>query len=213
MNNYVNKKGGNIEMKVLKNNDVYEKVKEEMKNGNLYEETHLHSKDQYDSDNDAHAVCQRLKELGRKTVFLTQHGIAAATWSFKEAAKKFGLKFVPGVETYYQKNASKDKDGIMVYDSTLGLEHLIIHASDDQGWKALSMAISDAQDSAGYSVMNEEILKKYFGEGSIGHNHVIASSACVSGPISMVYRKNSKIKREIEKIENRKESKTFRSFP
>ena len=205
MDNYINKKGGNIEMKVLKNNDVYEKVKEEMENGNLYEETHLHSKDQYDSDNDAHAVCQRLKELGRKTVFLTQHGIAAATWSFKEAAKKFGLKFVPGIETYYQKNASKDEDGIMVYDSILGLEHLIIHASDDQGWKALSMAISDAQDSAGYSVMNEEILKKYFGEGSIGHNHVIASSACVSGPISMVYRKNSKIKREIEKIENRKD--------
>ena len=37
--------------------------------GVYYEETHLHSKDQYDCDNDAARVCQRLKELGRKTVF------------------------------------------------------------------------------------------------------------------------------------------------
>lgn len=200
----VNEKGGYVMNKAM-SKDVYEKVNELVKNGNLYEETHLHSKDQYDSDNDAMAVCKRLKELGRKTVFLTQHGVAAATWSFKEAAKEYGLKFVPGVETYYQKDASKDESGIMTYDSVKGLEHLILHAEDDQGWKALSMAISDSQDQSGFSIMNEEILRKYFGKGSIGHKHVIATSACVAGPISMVYRQNQRIKNEIQKIDKRKQ--------
>ena len=204
INNLI-KKGGNEIMKAMVGKDTYNKVQELMNDGIMYEETHQHSKDQYDSDNGADAVCKRTKELGRKAVFLTQHGIAAATWSFKNAAQKYGLKFVPGVETYYQRTAKKDENGIMEYDATLGLEHLILHAEDDIGWKALCMAISDSQDATGYSVMNEEILRKYFGKGSVGHKHVIASSACVSGPIAMVFRKNDKIKKEISKINNRKD--------
>lgn len=192
-------------MKAMKNEAIKEEVEKLISEKVLYEETHQHSKDQYDSDNNAEAVCKRTKELGRKTVFLTQHGIAAATWSFKNAAKKYGLKFVPGIETYYQKDAKKDEEGIMTYDTILGLEHLILHAEDDLGWKALCMAITDSQDATGYSVMNEEILRKYFGEGSIGHKHVIASSACVDGPLAKVYRRNDKIKKEISKIEKRKD--------
>lgn len=171
------------------------KVIEEMKKISDYEETHLHSKDIFDCDNPAEDVCKRLSEIGRKTVFLTQHGVAAMTWDFKNAAKKYGLKFVPGIETYFQHTAYKE-NGLMQKNGFEPEKHLILHAKNDEGWKAISMAISDGQRENGYCLMNDEILNKYF----LGNNNVIATSACISGVIATVFRSNEFVEREIAKI-------------
>lgn len=178
------------------NKEVKAQLIEEIKKYSEYEETHLHSKDIYDSDNPAEDVCKRLKELGRKTVFLTQHGVAAMTWDFKNAAKKYGLKFVPGIETYFQHTAYVE-NGLMQESNMEQVKHLILHAKNDEGWKAICMAISDGQRENGYCLMNDEILKKYF----LGNQNVIASSACIKGVIATSFRANEFIEREIAKIQ------------
>lgn len=159
---------------------------------------HLHSKDQYDSDNDANRVCKREKELGASAVAITQHGVASQVESFKKAAKKYGLKLIPGIETYCR----MDIRGIMT------VVHMILLAMDDTGWKALCMAISDSQDKAGHAVMDEGLLYRYFGEGGPGHGHVIATSACIAGPVAAVFRSNERVQKEIDKVKKKRE-KTF----
>lgn len=155
---------------------------------------HLHSKDLFDSDNSAERVCKREKELGAKAVALTQHGVASQIESFKKAAKKYGLKFIPGIEAYY---------------STAGsMHHLIMLAMDDAGWKSMCIAISEGQNKNGQAVMTEELLRKHFGPERPGHGHVIATSACINGVIAAPLRANGAIEREIKKIEKRMEKAT-----
>ena len=149
---------------------------------------HLHSKDLFDSDNAAERVCRREAELGACAVALTQHGVASQVESFKKAAKKHGLKFIPGIEAYYRKGEEKK-----------GYDHLIILAKSDEGWKALCRAISATQDDAGLAVMTESDLWQYFGPGSEGHGHVIATTACISGIVADVLLTNEKIDREVRK--------------
>ena len=159
---------------------------------------HMHSKDQFDSDNAADKVCSREKELGAKAVALTQHGVASQIESFKKAAKKYGLKFIPGIEAYY---SALEK-----------MFHLIILAMDDTGWKAICMAITEGQNKSGQAVMTEEILRRHFGPGSIGHGHVLATSACINGVIAGVLRSNEAIEKEIKKVERRMQ-KAVRNAP
>ena len=79
-------------------------------------EIHAHSKDACDSDNQPSAVCKYIAANGGTAVFVTQHGVAAEWYPFKAAAKKAGLKFVPGVESYFEGN-----------------QHLILIAKSDAG--------------------------------------------------------------------------------
>lgn len=159
----------------------------EAKSGDI----HVHCCDRYDAGATAEEICKRSSELGAKAIALTGHGVASQVENFKKASKKYGLKFVPGIEAYYK---------------TDGYErHLIILAMDDTGWKAMCVAISKSQDKNGRAVMNEETLRKYFGKDGIGHGHVIATSACINGVIAGVLRENESIEREIRKVTRRME--------
>ncbi len=158
-----------------------------MKTGDL----HLHSLDQFDSQNDPEKVCKKLSEMGAKGFALTQHGVLSAVESMKDAADKYGLKFIPGVETYYS-NGMVDNC------------HLLLLSKDDDGYKAICKAVTVSNNKNGKSVMNFDTLKKYFSEGTAGHGHVIATSACIQGVLAMVLRYNESIEKEIEKLENKK---------
>ena len=158
-----------------------------MKTGDL----HLHSLDQFDSQNDPEKVCKKLSEMGAKGFALTQHGVLSAVEPMKDAADKYNLKFIPGVETYYS-NGMVDNC------------HLLLLSKDDIGYKAICKAVTETNDKNGKSVMNFDTLKKYFSEGAVGHGHVIATSACIQGVLAMVLRYNESIEKDIEKLENKK---------
>lgn len=160
-----------------------------------FTDLHLHSKDACDSDNPADAVCEKEKELGATAVALTQHGVASQIFPFKKAAKKNGLKFIPGIEAYYQTEEEKS-----------GLKHLLLLAKNDKGWKALCMAISATQNKDGLSVMKEADLWKFFGPGSEGHGNVIATTACVSGIIADILLRNHWLEKDIAKRLSRLET-------
>lgn len=150
---------------------------------------HLHFMDQFDSPNDADAICIREKELGAEGFALTQHGTLSGIEIMRKAAGRHNLKFVPGCEFYYG-----NKDDLM------NNEHLIILAEDYEGYRSLFRAVTAGQNSAGYAVLSDEILSKYFGEGGIGHGHVTATSACIQGPLAAILRTNEIIDRMIEKL-------------
>ena len=153
-------------------------------------ELHLHSLDLFDSQNDPERVAKKLSEMGAKGFALTQHGVLSAVEPMRDAAVKYGLKFIPGVETYY--------DGLVQNC------HLLLLAKDDIGFKAISKAVTASNNKAGKSVMNFKTLTKFFGTESEGHGHVIATSACIQGVLAMVLRLNESIQSDIEKLETRK---------
>lgn len=164
-----------------------------MKTGDL----HLHCLDRFDSQNEPERVCKRLKELGAKGFALTQHGMMSAVDRMREAAEKYGLKFIPGVEAYFQ-----DPEDIQK-------RHLILLARDNTGYMAISKAVTRSNDKDGYAVMNTEILKRFFGPGTEGHGHVIATSACIQGVIAMHLRKNEEVDHAIEKLQRKEERLEF----
>ena len=156
-----------------------------------FPDLHVHSMDQFDSHNDPESVCAKYKELGAEGFALTQHGVLSGIEPMREKATEYGLKFIPGIETYYGND-----------DDLRQNKHLILLSADHQGYKAIWKAVSDrqSQNSTGRAVMNDSILEKYFAEGSDGHDHVIATSACVNGVIAAIVRSNETVERDIEKI-------------
>ena len=150
---------------------------------------HLHSKDLFDSDNNAALVCKKEAELGAKAVALTQHGVASGIESFKKAAKKHGLKFIPGIETYIRRGTE-----------TTSYAHMVLLAKSDTGWKALCRAISATQSKDGTAVMTKDDLWRFFGPGTEGHSHVICMTACVSGLLGKIFSTNSEIDKEVAKM-------------
>lgn len=159
-----------------------------------YAELHLHSLDQFDSENRPDDVCKRMKELGAVGFALTQHGVLTEIEEMREACEEYGLKFVPGIETYYGEEGDLKQN-----------KHLILLSANYDGYRAIWKAVSESQNTAGFSVMNEEILKKYFAPGTEGHGNVIATSACINGVIAAVLRGNQTIDNEIEKLKRREE--------
>lgn len=161
---------------------------------------HLHSLDLWDADNDPYEVCRILKEMGAMAVCITQHGIASQVESFRKAAAAYGLKFIPGIEFYYQA------------PNSVKISHILVLSMDDTGWKAVIQAITEGQNKKGFAVMTPEILEKYFGKGTEGHGHVIATSACINGVIAAVLRENEEKEKEIEKV-RAQQQKVLKSIP
>ena len=105
------------------------------------------------------------------------------------------IKGIPCVEAYFA------DDSLFVKRA-----HLLLIPKDNTGFKALSKAVTESNknmDSQGFPLMTTNILQKYFGEGSIGHNHIIASSACESGILASVFLANNLITKQIDKEMNK----------
>lgn len=158
-----------------------------------YVDLHTH-RDQFDADNPYYAFCKRQHDLGAKGFALTSHGVLSEIEPMREAAQEFGLKFIPGIETYYGND-----------DDLVNNEHLILLSVNYDGYRAIWQAVSDSrsQNTQGRSVMNREILADYFGEGTSGHGNVIATSACINGVIAAKLRTNEVLQREIDKANTR----------
>lgn len=165
-----------------------------MENKIKYGVIHVHSENsRKDSVAKVFDLFKRAKELGAPAITLTDHGVLTGVEEAKNAAKEIGIKYIPGVEAYYE-NVDSDLNQRM---------HLILLAKDEIGYKAISLAVTESNanmDSQGFPRVNENIIRKYFAKGTIGHDHVIATSACMNGVLSAVLLMNGSVEREMEKI-------------
>lgn len=150
---------------------------------------HVHSMySKFDSPQKPDELVRRVKELGGKSVTLTDHGTMLGIEPFMDAGKKYGINTVPGVEAY-----------------TEGRQHLLIVARDYTGYLQISYAMRDAsahqEHSRGnknliYPIMTDDIIEKYFS----GSEHVIATSACIAGPLSSVLLRKRRTERKAQKL-------------
>ena len=149
---------------------------------------HFHTENsRFDSIAKMDDMCRRAKELGYTTLGLTEHGVMTSVYAFLESCKKYGLKAIPGVETYVG-----DKRA-----------HMCLFPVSEQGYKAIIKLVSESfhhVDAYDTPISSWDMLKKYFGEGSLGHGEVIASSACVGGVICKTLNANEAVDKKIKHI-------------
>ena len=83
----------------------------------------------------------RVKELGQKMIFSTQHGVVDGDKDYYKLAESNGIKFGFGVEAYWVKN-NKEKDKTN--------NHIILLAKNENGSKSIRRAISIANKDGYY---------------------------------------------------------------
>lgn len=141
---------------------------------------------------DAKEVSAVLKTIGP---FDSIKNPTNAMWPFIEkyedafvAAAKKSIQFVPGVEMYEAEPVEGDKHHY----------HIIFYAKDWEGAKVLFALCNLAQLNKVPTQQSKNIdmprctldtIRFFLGEGSRGHGHVIATSACMAGHIQSILLK------------------------
>ena len=138
---------------------------------------HLHVHDCY-SINDGlckvNDLVKRAKELGMKSLAITNHGNMYSAVYFYKACKKEGIKPIIGCEVYVQPNNKKK----LVRDN----RHLVLLAKNETGYKNLVKILSDANmEGFYYNPRTDLEFLKTHSEG------LVALSACVGGDIAREY--------------------------
>jgi len=165
---------------------------------------HIHSEFSIkDSAMSVKELLQKAAEYGAPGVILTDHGVLSGTFPLINAAKElneqmkdtgYQIKVVPGVEAYVQ------GDDIHTHNM-----HLILIPCDYVGYLSISKAVTASNKNIDNDIprMTKEILLEYFGVGSTGHGHVIATSACIGGVLSQLLLQNNRIKKPLNAIEKK----------
>ncbi len=143
------------------------------------EYTHLHLHTHYSV---LDGVCQvpplisRAKELGFKSLAITDHGSMYGCIDFYKTAEKGGIKPIIGFEAYIAPGSRFDKQSHGMKDASF---HLVLLAKNMQGYLNLSQLCTAGYLDGFYyrPRIDKELLKKH-SEG------IIAMSACLSGEIS-----------------------------
>ncbi|HSR89270.1 MAG TPA: DNA polymerase III subunit alpha [Candidatus Udaeobacter sp.] len=123
-------------------------------------------------------LVSKAKSLGYKALALTDHGNMYGAIEFYECCQKEGIKPIIGMEAYLAPGSRFDKDKDDKY------YHLILLALDYTGYKNL-MKLSSLSNLEGFYYkprIDKELLKQY-------HEGLVASSACFSGEIPWILRK------------------------
>ena len=168
--------------------------------------THCHTENSLkDSPLSATDLVKTARSMGAPAVFLTDHGYMTGIFEFLAAVEKvnkdpkdpwhgiYNMKAIPGVEAYV-----KDP-GIS------GRRHLVLVAKDYIGYKAICRAVTKSNTNVHNErpCMSGEILREFFGPGTAGHGHVIATSACVGGVLAQILLSNNVTESEISKLEKK----------
>lgn len=145
--------------------------------------THLHLHTEYsllDGANKIKVLAKKIKELGMKSVSMTDHGNMFGAIDFYTTMKKEGIKPIIGIETYLH-NAQDlhNKDSKQRF-------HLCLYAKNEEGYKNL-MYLSSMAFIEGfyyYPRINKKILRQH-------SNGLICSSACLQGEVSWQLNTNN----------------------
>ncbi|MDO8660096.1 MAG: DNA polymerase III subunit alpha [Candidatus Parcubacteria bacterium] len=139
---------------------------------------HLHNHSEYsllDGLSKIKEMVKRAKDLGMKSIAITDHGNMYGAIKFYKTCIEEGIKPIIGCEIYVAKRSKKDKEAGIDSDSN----HLILLAKNNTGYKNLMKIISIANLEGYYYKprTDMELLKQY-------HEGLICLSACLGGYIS-----------------------------
>jgi len=137
---------------------------------------HLHTHTEYsllDGLTKIRELVKTAKELGMPAIAVTDHGTMFGSAEFYLAAKKVGIKPIIGCEVYVAKESRHKKQ------KGHGMNHLILLAKNNTGYKNLCKLVSEAYLTGFYYKprIDIELLRKH-SEGLIG------LSACLKGEIA-----------------------------
>ncbi len=151
---------------------------------------HTHVRSLFDAQIEPKALYDKIKALGGRGVVITDHGVLSSIEDYRPYFDS-EVKLIPGVEVYV--------DG-----GSLGREHLILIAVNDNGYKGISKIVTRSNETmqGSFPVISKEDLftfaKDYQGD-------IIATSACMQGVLCSILLKNARIQKEIEKIREKEE--------
>lgn len=129
-------------------------------------------------------VC-RAKEMGAPAITLTDHGTMLGIEPFMLAGKKYGVNTIPGMEIYLENN-----------------EHFLLAARDFSGYQALCWLLRHAEYVMNKKTEKVRALIPYQVLRDMPHKeNVIATSACIQGPLGASYTKKFKEENKIKKLE------------
>ncbi len=139
---------------------------------------HLHNHSEFsllDGLSKIRPMVARAKELGMKSLAITDHGNMFGAIYFYKTCLEEGIQPIIGCEIYMAKRTRHDKEAGVDKD----YNHLILLAKDNLGYKNLMKIVSIAHLEGYYYKPRAdiELLKKY-------HEGLICLSACVNGYIS-----------------------------
>ncbi|WP_419766301.1 MAG: DNA polymerase III subunit alpha [Arcobacter sp.] len=138
--------------------------------------THLHLHTEYsllDGANKIKELAKKIKELGMKSVAMTDHGNMFGAIDFYKAMKAEGIKPIIGMEAYIHNSEELDDK------SHRKRFHLCLYAKNDAGYKNLMFLTSQAYMHGFYYYprINKKILREH-SEG------LICSAACLQGEVN-----------------------------
>jgi DNA polymerase-3 subunit alpha len=121
-------------------------------------------------------IFKRVAELGQTAAAITDHGSMAGVFDARKAAKKYGIKYIPGIEAYFVNDVADKKEK---------RRHIVLLASNEVGYRNLLQLNWEGHVNLQYvPILNKvfpkvdwEMLKKY-NEG------VICLTACGSGVLA-----------------------------
>lgn len=136
--------------------------------------THLHLHTEYsllDGVGKIKEYIEKAKELGMKSIAITDHGNMFGAIEMYKLAIKNGIKPIIGIETYLAENNMKAKEGRNF--------HLVLLAKNEEGYKNLIKISSNAYtEGFYYKPRTDKEFLKVHSEG------IICLSACMQGEIS-----------------------------
>lgn len=140
--------------------------------------THLHVHTEYsllDGSSKIEELVIRAKELGMKSLAITDHGVMYGLIDFYKAAKKHNIKPILGCEVYVSPNSRFDREVVHGEDRYY---HLILLAKDDLGLHNLTKIVSKGFVDGYYyrPRVDYEVLREY-------SKGLIALSACLAGEV------------------------------
>jgi DNA polymerase-3 subunit alpha len=137
---------------------------------------HLHLHTDYsllDGACDVEKLIARVKEIGQKSVAMTDHGNIYGAVHFVDAAQKAGIKPIVGCELYICK-----KDDHRAPPEGDTYNHLLVLAENEQGYENLIKITSEASLNGFY--YKPRVSKKFLAEHSQG---LIGLSGCLAGEV------------------------------
>jgi len=119
-------------------------------------------------------LLKRVRDFGMDSVAVTDHGTMFGALEFYEKANRAGIKPILGCECYLAPRRLSDKTPL----DNKGLNHLIILAENQEGYRNLCQLVSIAQFHGFYyrPRIDKEVLKQH-------SNGLIGLSACLHGEI------------------------------
>lgn len=143
----------------------------------MTEFTHLHIHTEYSLLDGACRIkplIKRVKELGMKSIAMTDHGVMYGAIDFYKACHEEDINGIIGCEVYVAQRTRFDK----VHGLDNERYHLVLLCENQQGYQNLIKMVSAAWTEGFYTKprVDKELLEKY-------HEGLICLSACLAGEI------------------------------